>query len=696
MSGKKPARSGRNTSSKDNNKSRSVRKIVVENITDFAQASNVDKLIVLIRKTRDSVDESGLFTASSNEAVYKAIYDGYLKHLEQFNKKVDVSALRVWVLQQIAEQSIVGQPLAKKAKLFDRASYTPFIDHYGVIMNERSWKDACLQFNKLWECCNAKKDRVDYVLEDRFKSKFLYNCFCTCQKGVYLNNNHDPKLIIIRLHCPEQLVAPFLYKVSIRDTLVHETYAHFIPRANAIVRVNRKPPPGENAIAHGHSEDRTHDDANQKQLPAVDHAENNDNNDNMSQASYEQKDVVDEKYATEGVSDSIFADEVPDKGILMEEQASKNDNDATAIANSMLDNILVPSPSDLAKLTIDISELKDKVFEGSFLVIEEAYAKDKEECKRLEDLNLRLFKREFDSTARPSISAIGEIPELTESLRDLFFNPNGSVKYQLQEEDGTVSFITFDIPKIKDKRLMYSIKNNEDDSSIFQNLKRLLGSNKIINFNEEEMYDVSILIGGTMDQKVHYDNPRMYGGYRSKKKGKSGGFISGHEINRQMYNHDLNSPIGPASMIFDLTKRKFGINLGVLEKFVIQDSEGRAKIKCGKCVEDFRLVSTDHPNGPIININGVGVIFAGDFPHFGVRQVGAGAEEEKLSHELDQLFIGLPKKVTPELYGKLESIENLHEFSRLFLKVKPKTNKFHYYHFESVGTPEMDFKDYPL
>lgn len=118
MSGQKPARTGRNTS-KGNNQAGPVRKTVLENITDFSQATHVDKLIVLIKKTRDSVDESGLFTAASNEVVYKAIYDGYLQHLALINKTVDETALRVWVLQQIAEQSTECQLFPKKNCLQD-------------------------------------------------------------------------------------------------------------------------------------------------------------------------------------------------------------------------------------------------------------------------------------------------------------------------------------------------------------------------------------------------------------------------------------------------------------------------------------------------------------------------------------------------------------------------------------------------
>lgn len=93
----------------------------------------------------------------------------------------------------------------------------------------------------------------------------------------------------------------------------------------------------------------------------------------------------------------------------------------------------------------------------------------------------------------------------------------------------------------------------------------------IIDSNLEEMYDVSILIGDTKDQKVHHNNPRIYGHYcpLDANPNISFSYTDGHEINREQYNNDLSGKLAPASNILDVTTRLCGIKLGVLNDFII-------------------------------------------------------------------------------------------------------------------------------
>lgn len=122
-----------------------------------------------------------------------------------------------------------------KKKLFTRSSYTKEINCYNVTSNERSWKLALNLFHQQWRCIQWNVDGIDYPLAIKFKSQALYTCYCECQEGTKMKKKDDPNLIIIRLHCPKEKQLPFLYKVTIRKSLVSETYNHFTSRNTEII-----------------------------------------------------------------------------------------------------------------------------------------------------------------------------------------------------------------------------------------------------------------------------------------------------------------------------------------------------------------------------------------------------------------------------------------------------------------------------
>lgn len=157
----------------------------------------------------------------------------------------------------------------------------------------------------------------------------------------------------------------------------------------------------------------------------------------------------------------------------------------------------------------------------------------------------------------------------------------------------------------------------------------------------------------------------------------------------------MSGKLAPASIILDVTTRLTGIKLGVLNNFIISHEDDNASIKCGLENEVFRVHSQNN-SGTIINVQGAGVIFAGDFPHYGVRNIED--DNKHLNDIMEELFKQIGSFIRAKSYKALEKTHNLNELSRLFLKVKPINNKFKKYHLDAVviGTPEGELRDYPL
>lgn len=352
---------------------------------------------------------------------------------------------------------------------------------------------------------------------------------------------------------------------------------------------------------------------------------------------------------------------------------------------------------DLVKLNVMEEIIRLCMHNGSY-VIKLPYVQDVAECQRLQKLNKDLFKRKFLSNSRPCIKAIGEKPLFTNAVRELFFNSDGSLIATLKEElkTSSLSFINFDMVS-KDKRIMVTLDEHKGTQSILQCMKFLLTEYGIIDPAKEIIYDVSLLIGGTVNQQLHTDSPRIMGGFIKKGQNKKqpDEFVERHEINREEYNNDMMGQWSPASIILDMTTRLCGINLGVTNKVIMNCSDNEVSIKYGYEGDIFKVVSKDN-HGTIVNVEGAGVIFAGDFPHFGVRNVNLN--NVSLNTSMNKLFKEIAKTSDQEAYGILENTPGINEYCRLFLKTIPKDNEFKIYDLPHVGIvhDENDWDDYGI
>lgn len=341
---------------------------------------------------------------------------------------------------------------------------------------------------------------------------------------------------------------------------------------------------------------------------------------------------------------------------------------------------------DLARLQLPVATIRENL-NGGFYTIKESYGKNSNECNRLESINKERYPRVFDADSRPAIAMIKEMPEFTQAVKNLFFKKNGALRSSIKQELATesVGYINFDDPKVKDKRLMFTLC---DSKSTFRSLEKLLSESGVVNNEKEDIHDITLLIGGTTDQKLHYDTPRIFGGSSVTSR-------NHHEVNREQYNNDMKGQWAPASIILDVTSRLCGINLGVPNKLISYPSSLLTTIKCGKSDDLFHVISTGK-NGTVINIGGAGVVFAGDFPHYGVCHIDD--QDVELTTKMAKLFESLGTSINIASCKILEETTGLNELCRLFLKTKPKQNEFKIYDLNNVGTlgNEDTWNEYPL
>jgi hypothetical protein len=600
---------------------------------DYTILPDITAFLSQLNKIAEGFEQVDYTTEETKNVVYKAIFDSYLAHIAMSRLRVDEDEFRSWALNEIADDL----PVAKKHR---RPAYGPS-EQFRISSNVHTWESVKQLFHKQWKCVydSTIEEGTDHDLAVYHKNNKTYSFYCPCQKKLVEANRYDDNIVIIRFHnpfIPDPKTGLFTYGSSVKKTLMTASNCHF--------------------------ERRT--------------VENDD---------LEMQEMIDDGDLKPAATDlkplalPILAD-------------AESANTLLALSQDTNDNI---TPEDLSYLKVDVDTLRSRMH-GEFFLIDKEYAKDPTECQRLQTINELHYKRSFNADTRPSIAAIGTMPNLTKTLRSLLFNDKGAINPRVMAEKrkDSLSIINFNQP-VADNRLMFTIDESEDPNSVFGLLKTLLAEYGIIDSNVEEMYDVSILIGGTKDQQVHFDNPRIFGGYSSKDDSPLNNFVykEGHEINRELYNKDLHRKLGPASIILDVTTRLCGVSLGVLKEFIIPRDVNKASIKCGRDGEEFRVVSSN-TKGTIINVEGAGVIFAGDFPHYGVKNVEE--KNQALNENLMKFVAGIGTTISKKSYLLLEQTNNLNELSRLFLKVKPRDNEFRIYNLEAVGTFTGKFNDYPL
>ena len=350
--------------------------------------------------------------------------------------------------------------------------------------------------------------------------------------------------------------------------------------------------------------------------------------------------------------------------------------------------------ADIACLKLDTEKIRKSLILEIFYELFDDYNNIDMKGGRLERLNKDYYKRDFNQTSRPSFAVIGEMRDATAQVRDLFFKPGGQLKAsEILDQKTKLHYIAIN-DKEKDKIYMISFEESKDDNSVFMRLHSILSKSGILNSEEEELYDIALLMGGTLEQPVHFDTPRIFGVKRKPgtKRVAMENFFIVHELNRELYNADIMGEWAPTSIILDVTGRECGIKLGLLNDFLNDPSE-KTTVRWGKEGDKMSVSKLDEDRS-IIHANGAGVQFLGDFPHFGVQNIDEN--DNNLNEKMKSFFKEIDKnKSRKSIVNLFENTEGLNELCQLFVKLKPKKSVFQLYGIDAVGKMDITiFRDH--
>jgi hypothetical protein len=328
------------------------------------------------------------------------------------------------------------------------------------------------------------------------------------------------------------------------------------------------------------------------------------------------------------------------------------------------------------------------------------FAQQKKEARKfiyslIQHKNLTKHERVFNVDSRRTLQKIKFNDTVYSSIREILFE-NGKLSPKIvtdisQNNDINIQPLEIDNTTTIDDDVRHQFSFKED-SEVSNKIRQFLYSQQIVT-DDEHIYEIGIIVGGTKNQHLHYDCPRIFFGDLNTEEGIG---EEGFEINRQQYNNDMALSIAPSSILFDVSDEKNGISLGVLTDFITkQNGTDICTIKNGRPNEEFRIESefVDNTNKIIIHDNnGFGLQFVGDFPHFGT--INAKSEDAKnalnaFAHMILKFRMenptGFSENANEEIIQQTLNIEHIDKITRLFMKTRPKESCILSYAQESVG-----------
>jgi hypothetical protein len=253
--------------------------------------------------------------------------------------------------------------------------------------------------------------------------------------------------------------------------------------------------------------------------------------------------------------------------------------------------------------------------------------------------NLEKFPRYLCDDSRDPFSEISAPDSILQDIRELFFEKDGdklakSLSKDFNSKQTIIpSYITLEEKvKIKDKRIQVEFK---EESLTFKKVSELLSSAKLFNPEFEVIEDVSLLIGGTADQKIHCDIPRLFCFFNNgtnpenlvNLKDALGYF--GHEINRKFYNDAVSSKYGHSSIIIDLSSEQLGFHLTIPKYLIEKICNDHCTIKYCKGI--YKITKKQPQTVTICVLHGCQ--FVGDFFHTEANNI-----TKDVKNDFDKLY----------------------------------------------------------
>lgn len=211
-------------------------------------------------------------------------------------------------------------------------------------------------------------------------------------------------------------------------------------------------------------------------------------------------------------------------------------------------------------------------------------------------------------------------------------------------------------------------------------LENELQANNIISLEREKLDDVGMLIGGTEDQSLHHDVSRTHTRFVSKTKydPKVENPIAGWEVGRRDFNEAMTSEHAPCSILLGMgSSRK--ILLGVQKDQIERIGASQCTI-IGGTGQVLDIVE-EREDLVVLEVE-KGVMFSGDFPHAGVRNVPQESPEndllELLNNNISEILENknlTQRQHLDEIVDMLCKFPNLDKLCRLFCSTEQLDGK---------------------
>ena len=189
-------------------------------------------------------------------------------------------------------------------------------------------------------------------------------------------------------------------------------------------------------------------------------------------------------------------------------------------------------------------------------------------------------------------------------------------------------------------------------------LESTLHAAGIIDLKYETLDDVGMLIGGTEDQPLHHDVSRSLTSFVSNTKfdPEMEAPVAGWEVGRLEYNAAMSSPHAPSSILLGMGNYSQGILLGVQKDQIKLISPTKCSI-IGGTGEVFDIVC-EREHLVILQAE-KGVMFTGDFPHAGVRNIPEESPENKLVELLNDNISAILQDASLTQRGRLSALVDM-------------------------------------
>lgn len=268
-------------------------------------------------------------------------------------------------------------------------------------------------------------------------------------------------------------------------------------------------------------------------------------------------------------------------------------------------------------------------------------------------------------------------------LRRLFFDDDGSLlervckDVEFSDKHNYILFSNDAGDGTGDRRWQIPIRSHTRGNVVEtrRRVEEILEEAGQIDTAFESIVEIGLLIGGTMTQALHHDHGREFTELHRVENDESA--LAGWETQRLEYNMEMSGTHAPTGQIYGMSTSKL-VQIGVQKDCVTRLDAGVCGIIHGVPGETFRVDRHEGEHVVVVEAPG-GVVFTGDMPHAGVRNVRLDGPEYtsmiELFENIDGFLMEEGEGGNKHALGSLCHRTKVNDFSRLYLSTELKKSR---------------------